>query len=120
MAKAKGNAQEVQLDMFPVKPKIRGLSITEFKIKEGDVIANLKGVTLTGDIAQLDDTVWKKAVAEWLVSLCGNNGSLIDSYIDEARKEAYDRDRELELQQAAMATLNNASTFPSGAVGAII
>lgn len=119
MAKSKANAQETQLDMFPVKPEIRGLSITEFKIKEGDVIANLKGVTLTGDIASLDDTVWKKAVAEWLVSLCANDGALINSYIDEARKEAYERERDRELQQAAMAALNNVSNFPSGAVGAL-
>ena len=102
---------EIQNDMFPVDPAIRGLAITEFKVNNGNVIANLTGATLVNDVAQFDQETWPKAIAEWLVNLCGNNGELIDGFIDQARQHALEVQRDREALQNAMANVKN---FPAG------
>lgn len=114
---AKKKDEFAQIDLFPVSPEIRGLSITEFKIKEGTVSANLNGVTMMTDVAAVTDETWRKSIAEWLVALCSNNGGMIDGYIDEARQRAYELERERELTKAAIDAANNVKNFPSGVVG---
>ena len=111
----KDKNNEPQLDMFPVDPEIRGLAISKFQIKNGTIEADVTGSTLTGDAAMITDHVWRKALAEWLVNLCGN-GDNVQTYIDEARARAHERERELELIQAAMSGRGNVTNFPSSGV----
>ena len=99
---------ELTVDMFPVDPEIRGLGISEFKIKAGDVFAILTGQTLVTDAASFNDETWKKSVAEWLVNLCGNH-DCVQSYLDQARKIYFDRELEREAMQNA---LNNVTKIP--------
>lgn len=101
---AKKPENEYQDDLFPVDPKIVGLAISEFKIKDGAVDAKLSGVTLTNDIALIDATVWKKAVAAWLVTQCGGSLNTTYEYIDEALAEAKARQDDLDAAAAAQAT----------------
>ena len=100
MAK-KREDDDMTIDLFPVDPEIRGLAISQFKLKDGSIDANLTGATLVGDVALLNDHVWRKAIAEWLVNLCGN-GDNVQDYIDEARAKAAEAERDRELARAAM------------------
>lgn len=106
----KKQTKHEQGDMFPSNPIIVGLGIADFKLKEGTLIATLTGSTLASDAAQINDETWRKAIAEWLVNLCGN-GEIIHGYIDEARAEAYEREQEREATRKAM---EKVKTFPSG------
>jgi len=99
MAKAKKD-EEKQIDLFPVTPEIRGLGICGFKLKDGIVEATLVGSTMVGDVALLNDHTWRKAVAEWLVALCGN-GENVQPYVDEARAKALEIQRDLEIARMA-------------------
>lgn len=92
---------DFQLDLFPVDPEIRGLAISQFKLKDGVIDANLSGATLVNDVAMINDDVWRKAIAEWLVNLCAN-GDNVQVYIDEARAKAEQVERDREFARAAM------------------
>jgi hypothetical protein len=98
---AKKQFEEIQDELFPVTPEIRGLAISQFRVKDGAIDASLSGATLVTDIAMLNDDVWRKAVAEWLVNLCGN-GENVQGYIDEARARAFEIERDREFARAAM------------------
>jgi len=102
MAKRNNNeSDEMQIDLFPVEPEIRGLAISQFKLKDGAVEATLNGATLVNDVALIDHEVWRKAIAEWLVALCAN-GDHVQTYLDEARSRAYAAERDRELMREAM------------------
>jgi len=105
-----------QIDLFPVVPEIRGLSLSKFELKEGDITGILHGVTLTRDLAELTDECWRKAVAEWLVMLCRNDAEQINGYIDEQRALLHQREEERRLTQEAMAKIQ---AFPGQAIGAL-
>jgi hypothetical protein len=109
---------EVQQDLFPVAVEIYGLGVSEFKIKEDCVIATLNGRTGITDVAHVTNEVWRKAIAEWLVMLCGNEGTCIDGYINEARMRLHQLADE---RAEALALVNNSkvSQFPSKAAGAL-
>ena len=111
MAKKK---EPENFDMFPVDPIIRGLGIVDVKIKDGEVVADLRGRTLVSDIASFTQDTWRKALSGYLVGLCGNEGSVIDSYINEARAEYRERLAEI----AAIEEKNNKITPFSGGFAA--
>lgn len=115
MAK-KQNTDYQNLDLFPEDAKIVGLGIQKFEVKSGEISALLTGVTNKTDIAQLDDICWRKAIAAWLVELCGNDGDAIGSFVDEARAIAREREEELRLTQEAMKRVQQ---FPANAGGAL-
>jgi hypothetical protein len=110
MAKNDKKDQYVNDDLFPVTPEIRGLGVQEFKLHDGNVRCTLTGQTLVNDVALLNDETWKKAVAEWLVALCGN-GDIVQSYLDEARAQAYAREAD---QEALRNAVSNVAKFPPG------
>lgn len=97
MAKKK-NCEPDTIDMFPVDPIIRGLGIVDIKLKDGEVIADLRGRTLVSDIAGFSQDTWRKALAEYIVALCGNGDNVIE-YINEARQEYWERQRDIEAEQ---------------------
>lgn len=112
MAK-KEKTDDLQLDMFPVDPEIRGLAISEFRLRDGTVEAKVSGLTLVGDVAMINDTVWRKAIAEWLVNLC-DNGDNVQDYIDEARAHAEAVKRDREFARAAMEAATRSNVRPIG------
>jgi len=116
---AKKQTEEMQLELYPEEPKIIGLGVAEFKLKSGEVHAVLHGTTNKGDAAQITDSVWQNAIAEWLVELCGNESTTIDTAINCARHAAHLRDQEIEATRAAMDLAQNIRNFPAGAGGAL-
>ncbi len=115
MAK-KGEA--VQIDLFPEPAEIYGLGVSEFKIKEDALIATLNGRATFTDVAQVTHEVWRKAIAEWLVALCGNNGDSISGYVDEARARLH-RLEEERAEALALSENSKVTQFPSKATGAL-
>ena len=110
------NLEDAQLDLFPEDAKIVGLGIQKFELKQGEITAVLTGVANKNDIAQLDDICWRKAIAAWLVELCGNSEEVISGFVDEARAIAHEREQELRLTQEAMERVRQ---FPANASGAL-
>jgi hypothetical protein len=111
-------SEAVQQDLFPEPAEIYGLGVSEFKIKEGAVIAILNGGVTFTDVAQVTHEVWRKAIAEWLVALCGNNGDSISGYVDEARARLH-RLEEERAEALALSANSKVSQFPSKAAGAL-
>ena len=103
---------ENQLEIFdPVPAEIRGICITDFKIKDGDVTAHLSGNTLIGDVALITSESWKIGIAEWLMGLCGDDYGLTMTYITEAAQRARDRAIEREAMRNAA---SNVVPIPPG------
>lgn len=73
----------IQDDIFPVKPEIAGLGITKFEIRGAEIKAQVEGVTTTNDAALIDNFCWQKAIAAWLLTLCGDD---LDAAIVEIKK----------------------------------
>lgn len=68
MAKA-SEKTEPQTDLFPEKPIIHGLAITDFKTSGANIKATVVGVTNVNDVAKLDKQCWKSAIASWVLAL---------------------------------------------------
>lgn len=62
-----------QVDMFPVIPEVTGLGITGFRLSGASITATVEGATNVNDFALLDNPCWQKAIAKWLVTLCGTD-----------------------------------------------
>lgn len=60
---------DLQTDLFPEKPKIHGLAITDFKTSGAEIKATVVGVTNVNDVAKLDKECWKSAIASWMLAL---------------------------------------------------
>lgn len=67
---AKRQAEQVQDDLFPEAPTIGGLAISGFRLKGGELSADMTGVANVNDVARLTDDAWRQGAARWLWGLC--------------------------------------------------
>lgn len=105
--------QYTQTSLFQVKPEIKGLGLTKFKLDGAEITAELRAVTEANDAALLTPERWAEASARWLLKLVGGNIYQARQTVDRVISDHLAEMEEQAKQEAEALGSNVTVAFPS-------